>query len=150
MVHADLPHRRPFGRGARYVALAIGAATLAVASVAGLVAPAAFLSGRPHARSAGWIVSAAAHRGAVADCRARHAGKAHMVNSLTGAERPLPPVPGQPAHIALAEIADLTLITLDKRLAKALSPKCGIAAPYIAPAQTTVMGDTGLEVASGP
>ncbi len=33
------------------------------------------------------------------------------------------------AYVALAEITDLTLITLDKRLAKAPGPKCRIAAP---------------------
>jgi predicted nucleic acid-binding protein len=32
-------------------------------------------------------------------------------------------------YVALAEITDLTLITLDKRLAKAPGPKCRIAAP---------------------
>ena len=32
-------------------------------------------------------------------------------------------------YVALAEITDLTLITLDKRLAKAPGPECRIAAP---------------------
>jgi predicted nucleic acid-binding protein len=35
-------------------------------------------------------------------------------------------------YVALAELTDLTLVTLDKRLAKAPGTRCRIATPYLA------------------